>query len=206
MKSWVRCIPAVAVLAMLAGSCGTSTQMAEVWRDPAFKSPAPVTKVMIIGIGESDRRIMSFEDQMGRKFAARKLAVVAGASVIPRDTISRDALVKMIRDTGSQLAITTRLVGMDQEQQYIPGSTYYTPVGGYAFTPYYYSSYAVVSDPGYVVNYKVYKLETNVYDVASEKLVWSGLSKITDPANMADATNSLGNRLISELSAAKIIP
>jgi hypothetical protein len=206
MKGWTSCLPVAAVLCLLATSCGTSTEMAGTWRDPAYvPAPEGVKKVMVIGIGENDLRIKSFEDQFGRKFLARKLEVVHGSSVIPRDTVSRDELARLVRETGSDLAITSRLVGMEKETEYVPGSSYYAPVGGYSFTPYYYSSYAMVHDPGYMVTYKIYKVETNVYDVATGKMVWSGLSETTDPANAQDAIESMGNRVVNELAMAKII-
>lgn len=203
MKGWTRVVPGLALLGLLAVSCATSTEMSGVWKDPSYV-PTPVSKVMIIGIGENELRVKNFEDQFGQKFTARKLAVVTGTSVVPRDTIARSEFVRLVKETGSNLLITVRLVGMDKETSYVPGTTYMGGYGGYG--GYYYGSYAMVHDPGYVVQYKVYKVETNVYDVATEKMIWNGLSNTTDPANAQDAINSLGDRVVYELSHAKIIP
>jgi hypothetical protein len=70
---------------------------------------------------------------------------------------------------------------------------------------YYYSSYAVMSTPGYYTSYKVYKVESNVYDVQQEKLVWSGESHTTDPQNAEDGIDSFGNTLIDALIREKYI-
>lgn len=57
---------------------------------------------------------------------------------------------------------------------------------------YYSSSYAMVSDPGYYATYKIYKVENNVCDVSTAKLIWTGHSETTDPVNPEDGINSLG--------------
>jgi len=192
-------------LALLAASCGTSTQMTESWREPSYQ-PQPVSKVMVIGIGENPLRVKVFEDIMGQKFAARKLAVVQGSSVIPKDSVDMETLKQLVRDTGSDLAVTSRLLGVDKETQYVPGSTYYVPGPSYyGMYSYYSSSYAMVHDPGYITTYKVYKVESNVYDVRTAKLIWTGHSETTDPVNPEDGINSLGTAVINELVRMKII-
>jgi hypothetical protein len=51
----------------------------------------------------------------------------------------------------------------------------------------------------------VYRVESNVYDVAQEKLVWSGESQTTDPQNAEDGINSFGDTLLDQLLRAKFI-
>ena len=204
MWRWMRWA-ALPALGLLAASCGTSTQMMESWREPSYH-PAPVSKVILIGIGENERRVKSFEDLMGRHFSARKLSVVPGSSVMPKDSVDLETMKQLVANTGAELAVTCRLVGIEKETQYVPGTTHYVPGPGYyGMYPYYYSSYAVVHDPGYVTQYKVYKVESNVYDIATAKLVWSGLSNTTDPVHFEDGVNSRGVTLINELVRAKII-
>lgn len=204
MKRWIALVLAPAI-GLLAASCGTSTQMAEVWQEPSYK-PQPVHKVMIIGVGENTRRIKIFEDIMASHFEARKLQVVKGSSVLPADSIDIASFKKIVQGTGADIATVSRLVGMDTETSYVPGTSYYTPAAGYyGFYPYYYSSYSVVNEPGYITQYKIYKVETNVYDVRAEKLIWSGLSHTTDPANMEDGVNSMASVVVESLAKSKII-
>ena len=204
MWRWTRraLVPAIAVLVV---SCGTSTEMVESWREPEFK-PKPVKKVLIVGIGENELRVKVFEDIMSQKFAARKLDVLRGLDVIPRSVENMDAVKEAVRASGADLAITSRFLGMEKETQYVPGSSYYVPGPTYyGMYSYYPSAYAVASDPGYFTTYKVYKIESNVYDVKTEKLIWSGQSHTTDPVNPEDGINSFGNTLVGELVRFKII-
>ena len=136
-------------LALLAGACGTSTEMIESWREPSYHPTPMATKVLLVGIGENDRRVKVFEDVMGQHFKARKLNVSPGSTVIPRDSMSMDAFKQLVIGTGADLMVTCRLVGIEQETSYVPGTTSYAPGPGYyGMYPYYYSSYSMVHDPG----------------------------------------------------------
>lgn len=205
MKSrWVNRLLAPA-LGLILASCGTSTQMMEQWREPSYQ-PIAASKVVVIGVGENSRRVAIFEDIMGQKFASRKIDVIKGGAILPRDSMQIEEFKKLIHGTGAQLVIVTRLLGVENETSYVPGSTSYVPAPSYyGMYGYYYSSYAVMSTPGYYTSYKVYRVESNVYDVAQEKLVWSGESHTTDPQNLQDGVDSFGNTLIDALLREKMI-
>jgi len=204
ISRWVKRLLAPA-LGLVLASCGTSTEMMEQWKEPTYQ-PIAATKVVVIGIGENARRVAIFEDIMGQKFASRKIDVVKGGAILPRDSVDIETFKKIIHDTGAQLVITSRLVGIEDETSYVPGSTSYVPAPSYyGMYGYYYSSYSVMSTPGYYTTYKVYKVESNVYDVKQEKLVWSGESHTTDPQNSEDGINSFGDTLIDALLRGKFI-
>jgi len=204
MRRWVG-LSLIPVLGLLLASCGTSTQMMERWMEPTYQ-PLQASKVVVIGVGENTRRVSIFEDIMGQKLASRKIDVVKGSAILPRDSVDIETFKKIVHSTGAQLVIVSRLLGVENETSYVPGTTSYVPAPSYyGMYGYYYSSYAVMSTPGYYTSYKVYKVESNVYDVQLEKLVWSGESHTTDPQNMQDGVDSFSNTLIDELTRAKII-
>jgi hypothetical protein len=63
----------------------------------------------------------------------------------------------------------------------------------------------MMNTPGYYQENKVYKLETNVYDVKSEKLVWNGLTETVNPETAQDAANSIINVIVMDMIDHKII-
>lgn len=197
---------AMAVLGMLAASCAGPTVLVDTWLDPAYKRH-PVHKVMVVGLGENPARINSFESIMGSRFESRKLAVVRGSTLRMNDTGDLEVFKQNVRDSGADLVSITRLIGISNESQYTPASSYYVPTAGYyGMGSYYHSSFVVAQDPGYVTEYKVYKVETNVYDVQTEKLVWSGVSHTTDPADFQEGASSLAVTVVDELVRNKVIP
>jgi hypothetical protein len=196
---------ACTMLAMVAVSCSAPTQLAESWSDPGY-APKPVKKVMVVGLGESQRRVIVFEDAMASQFAARKLEAIKG-NTITKTAGDLESFKEAVRQSGAELVTISRLVDVSDESVYHPGGTAYMPMTGYyGMGPYYSSAYVAVNDPGYVTTSKVYKVETNVYDVATEKLVWSGLSKTTDPTDLQQTVNEIAAVVIQDLVGRKIIP
>jgi len=79
-----------------------------------------------------------------------------------------------------------RLATVDKNATYTPGSypSYYSSWYGY-----YSSTYPRFNDPGYYSTGGVYHIETNVYSLTKNKLLWTG---ITSAVNTTD-TNALVN-------------
>ena len=203
--------PRIGLLAVLVAgaiaSCTPATQMKEVWKEPSY-TPKESRKVLVIGLAENERNRNIFEEAMQKELAARHVETVLGSKTLPADpkSVDQSELRQKVQATGADLVLVTRVIGVDNETQYVPGSTYYAPAPGYyGFYGYYYSSYAVVSDPGYLRTYKVVKVETNVYDVASEKLVWSGVSHTEDPSSVMQAIDEVSATFVQALAADKVI-
>jgi hypothetical protein len=205
MMRW-RMLIAIALVGMLAVSCGGGTKLAESWADPTY-TPTAVSKILVVGLGESPRRVITFEDIMGKQFATRKIEVVKGSALMANDAKDVEAFKNIVRGSGADLVTISRLVDVATETIVHPGTTAYVPVGGYyGMGPYWTSSYMAVNDPGYISESKIYKVETNVYDVKTEKLIWSGLSATTDPSDYQEGVTSLAMVVVGDLVQRKIVP
>jgi len=76
----------------------------------------------------------------------------------------------------------TRVVDQETVQNYYPPtySTVAAPSAYYGGWYGYYSlGYTYQTSPGYVEENKVFRVETNLYDLKGDKLMWSGLSETT---------------------------
>lgn len=205
MKRWMLWM-AVALVGVAAVSCGGSTKLSEIWADPTY-TPTTVNKVLVVGLGESPRRVLGFEDIMSKQFMTRKVEVIKGSSVMANDAKDVDGFKNIVRASGADLVSISRLVDVATETIVHPGTTAYVPVGGYyGMGPYWTSSYMAVNDPGYISESKTYKVETNVYDVKSEKLIWSGLSETTDPTDFQEGVTQLSYAVVGDLAKRKILP
>ena len=77
--------------------------------------------------------------------------------------------------------LVTRLIKVDENIHRTPGQTYVVPQVYYNhFYGYYRRVYREVHTPGYITKEVVVHLETNLYDVKTEVLVWATLSKTLD--------------------------
>ena len=85
-----------------------------------------------------------------------------------------------MQQDGIDAIIVTRLIDKKTEQVFYPPTvTYFAPPRCYYNGWYncYDTYYSYVSSPGYSTTYDIVRLESNVYDVSTDKLLWSGLSE-----------------------------
>ena len=121
-----------------------------------------------------------------------------GYTYVPYEILDRE------RESSRDAVLVTRLVQVNKESQYVPGTTY---VDSYWGSPYsrggyyghYSSSYAVVHDPGYVIENTIVQLETNIYDTETEALIFAAASETLNPDSVSDAIQKFAKTMVGEL-------
>ena len=128
------------------------------------------------------------------------------------DSAKRDAVVKSLIDAGYDGVLVVSLLDIKEKTQYVPGQTYYQPAyyGGYGgyysgFYGYSYNTYGVVSTPGYYVEKKNVYLETRLFDVKKDELLWATKSETLNPENLKDLSFSYAKALVTTMLDDKII-
>jgi len=71
---------------------------------------------------------------------------------------------------------------------------------------YYGTTYDVLHEPGYTVTRTIVRLETNLYDVATGELVWSGQSETLDTGSRSDSIDSVTEAVAERLREEGLIP
>jgi len=194
----------IGALAVAAVSCGTSSTLVQRWSEPGYTGQKG-QKVMVVALAKSEGTRHVWEEAFAHALRQVKAQPIEGSSVFTQGLPADEPTLKQtIRESGADLVAVTRLVDVDKEQVYIPGTTYY-PAPYYGMYGYYNNAYAMMNTPGYYQENKVYKLETNVYDVKSEKLVWNGLTETVNPETAQDAANSIINVIVMDMIDHKII-
>jgi hypothetical protein len=169
--------PALAVAII---SACASNPIAE-WQDEHFIGP--VDNILIIGASEQPAVRRLFEDSFVRELAAIGIIAKPSYNVMPPDqAISRESVEAALADQAMDAVLVSRLLGVDEVQTYNPPS-YYPYHRSYHS---YYGHAMDYSSPGYYGKYKLLTLETNLYDTATEKLVWSMQSESIDPSTPKD--------------------
>jgi hypothetical protein len=96
--------------------------------------------------------------------------------------------------------LVTRLIDKETVQNYYPPTYASVPSAYYGgWYGYYSMGYSYMYSPGYVEENKVYRVETNLYNVNNDKLAWSGLTETT--LTSGDAPESEIDPLIRTLMA-----
>jgi hypothetical protein len=118
-----------------------------------------------------------------------------------RKDLGLESIKRKVRDLGLKSVIVTRLVGIEKERYYVPGQSYVVPYGYYyRFRGYYPRAYTLAYEPGYWAEYKIAKLETNLYDAESDKLIWSAASESIDPRSAEEVVTALSDQIVDSLS------
>jgi len=173
-----------------------STRLQTSWVDPEAKG-RKLGNVLVVGVARSAVLRRQFEDTFVRVLGERKVAALASYSRLPDPAAVNEAAVKpLVQAERITHLLVARVVDRKTVKTYVRPSTpvysgpyprYYPPY--YASWPGYYGAgYAAATRPGYVFETDYVNLETNIYDAASGKLVWSGLTE-----------TALGNQVQEEI-------
>jgi hypothetical protein len=183
----------VVATALTAFACATTFQ--STWRSPDAR-PLHLAgrKVAAVFVNRDPALRRRAEDAMARDISAR------GAQGVPAYTIlseseaqDRDAAKARFGQLGFSSAVVMRIVGSETEYTYEPafwdGPNYHHFWGGYWGW-----GWGMVWEPGYLRTDKIVKVETLVYSLEQNQLVWSGVSRTFNPSEIEG--------FISELAAA----
>ncbi len=102
--------------------------------------------------------------------------------------------------------LVTRLLGVEEKTEYVPPRTYTVPGHYYGYYGYYGSSWDVVHEPGYYQTHTIVRLETNLYQVQTGDLVWSGQSETFNPNSVKDIIDSATQAVARHLGDEGLLP
>ena len=177
------------------------------WRNPSFEQMV-FKKLFIIGVGRDDGARRLFEDTFAKAIAARGASAQASWGSLPQSEQMSEEQIRAAIDGGNfDGVLVTRLLGVDQDQEYVPPSTHPVPTSyyGYGYYGYYGTSYATVHQPGYFKTNTTFRLETNLFHVASGDLVWSGQSQTVNPDSLKEVIESMTAAIAKKLKAEKLL-
>lgn len=199
-------VVAVILPALLLAACATSTNLVNVWEDPAYRG-GPFQKVIVLGLG-AEGTSQTFEDIFAAELTRRGVAGVPGHTLFPQgEQPSREAIEKAAKDAGADGFLVARLVKSDKEAQQLPGySPTVVPGVGYYNNFYGYYTAAVTYNPPVAYQYEVVTVETNLWDVRTGKLVWAGTTQTFAPGSVNQEAPGFARVIIDALAQRKLVP
>ena len=205
-------VAALCVTAVLLASCA-NTKISQSWVEPSNKKT--YKDLLVIGIAESEQNRRAYESHFIEELRGRGIEAEASYKLIKsNEKIDRDTVTKAIEGLGMDGVIVTHLVAVDEETIYRPTTGYgYGGYGGMGYGGGYYGgmySYyphvnSYVHNPGYYTTHETYTLETTLYDIKSEELVWSARSRTFSPESVQEVIVDLTKLLIKDLEEKDLI-
>ena len=197
------------LLALVSGCA--SSKIKSSWKQPTVIAQKPA-KIMVVGvIKESDRYI---QENMENHFVGdlKDLGYNAVSSLQeygPKafDQMEEQAAIEKLRNSGVDAVITIVLLDKKKERRYVPGNLYFSPYG------YYYNRFwgyrTVLShriyEPGYYITDTKYFWESNLYDMSTQKLVYSVQTRSFDPATSESMGHEYGRLIVKNMEKENIL-
>jgi len=190
---------------LLISSCA-NTKISQSWVEPSHNKV--YNDILIIGIAESEQNRRAYESHFVEELKAIGIEGEASYKLIKSNAIEREIVTKAIAGMDIDAVIVTHVVAVDEETVYRPSMDYMPMYGGGYYGglySYYPRVNTYVHRPGYYTTHETYTLETNLYDVESEELVWSARSRTFAPESVSEVIIDLTKLLISDLSEKNLI-
>jgi hypothetical protein len=178
------------LLPFLLISC-SSTTIINSWRDPNTQIHSNQwNKVLVVALLKNETNRRKAEDEMVDYLHGKGVTsytYLDGTSANMDDVELR----KRMKTDGFNAAITMRLIDVDKENVYVPGQNYMYPNYYANFGRYYHRNWIYYSTPGYYVVTKKFVIETLLYSIDEDKLIWSGITETYNPEGVSKLTDEI---------------
>ena len=192
---------------LLVCACGASVKMIGSWMDTS-KAGYSIDNVLVIGLSRNDitRNLWenTFVELLGKEnVKAQAGHIVTGGQVIEPN---RQSIIAAVKKSGAHSVLITHVVGSESETKTRPGVAQFEPEHYYmGMQDYYGIAYRAVYSPPVDYRETTVRLESNVYEVASEKLIWTAQSEAVDAKLLKTDFVKMANLLLDDLKKKKLL-
>ena len=177
------------------------TKFLGAWSKPGVESKSYQNLgIVVLTPNLSTKTIL--ESELAEALIAEKIRALATFDIFPfagrqdlveKFEIDQDSLRQYMKKRLDKFDIdgllVVSLLNTQKETRYTqsgPSMTLGMPVYGQTYWGYYSHVYTTVHSPGYYTTTATYFVESNVYDVASEELIWSGQTRTKNPSSVSE--------------------
>jgi hypothetical protein len=194
-------------------ACAT-TEVTAVWKDESYQGGPRKVLVYAVLKKPINRRIV--EGEFISHFRSRGIDAVPGYAVFPgNELVKEEVLEEKLKAQGFDSLLLMQPTEARKEQVQVPGMvtyqptypTIYQPAPYYRTWPGYYSmGYTAVYTPSYTVEDRYVMAETNLYDVATEKLIWTAASETKIEGKVQKLIKTYVAVIMDAMRKEKVVP
>src|SRR6476646_1385976 len=198
------------ITAILAG-CTTPKETTGVWVNEEKIKGKSFNKLFIVVMTVDPEARSTVENDLAAVATSRGHPVVKSIDVITTSLKdpklpTKDEVVAKVKETACDAVFVATLLKKEESVGYTAGTSAYSVAPYQTYYPGYYSYwYPSVSTPSYYDHEKTYFMQSNLYDVASEEIMWSVKSKIFSPSSLKKFSQSYTSTLVQQLEKEKLI-
>lgn len=191
-------------------SCTSTSKITGSWKSPK-QSDKIYKTIFIAALTGNTVAKSTIENDLAQVLS--KYGVNAAKSIdefppnFKSDSVNKDALMSRVKRKGSEAILTVSLLKKETESRYTRGA--YAPMGHFGyygnFGSYYNNWYPYAYNDSYYTKDEIYYLETNLYDSATEELVWSAQSQTYSFSGLTDHSKEFSKLIADKLKADGIL-
>ena len=195
----------IAVLAFAVVACsGTSTRMTQIHLEEQ-RVGQPIKNVLIIGIIEDQEIRAIFEKYFKDWLKVKGVEAIISADLFPIDVgtkLEKEAILEVVSRYENDSVLITRLVGYGETEVFSRGRPQYF----YNYSGFYNHGLVYVTWPTVYGEKVQIGLETGLYDVKTESLIWAGESQLKNPKATGQAIGQVVDMVMKELEKNGFLP
>ena len=179
------------------------TKLTHTWVDETYHGK-PVSNILVIAVTHKEDNRQSFEDKFVAQLKVSGVEAVSSSNVIPIPAdleLKKEDILKAVKKFNNDAVIITHLVGVEEKESYTPVERNQGDYFGH-----YGWAYGYTHEPGYYRTHTLVRLATHLYDVKTEKLIWSTESESLDPGSTNQIIDDVIEVLIKDLQKNKLLP
>ncbi len=185
-------------LTILFASC-TSTKIVNSWREPdKHVHMNELNKVLVIALIENEINRYKAEHQI--------VKYLDGKGFVSHDYLddsfnqkNETEIMQKIKEDGFDGIVLMRLVDVDKETVFIPAENNYYPTDFQNFGDYYKMHHYRYQTSGYYLTTKTYILETVIFSVRDNKIIWTGITETFEPDGIKKMTNEISKVIYKQM-------
>lgn len=185
---------ATLLIAILSG-CSSTTKVVEHWADPNFNGN--LKNLLVLSLSESTRSRRIIEDGFLLELQKRNIQAQVSYDLLPDyEDLNKESVKAAISGSSIDGVLVIRPAKITKEDRHVQAQsegtrydTFYAYVGEYRPN---YDSYSITNT--------VVHLETNLYVVKSENLVWSGKTESFNPTDVKELIAELVVKILDQVS------
>jgi hypothetical protein len=198
------------VITLLLWSCSPNTRITGSWIKPSAKGQLLNGKTLFVTSLTRNMEVRNkLENAFAQQFNLKNIKVNKSTEHFSPDYYQKlptqKQLLSHIKNTGANLILTMSMIDKKSKTRYVPGSRGYAPFPYYRWYGGFYSYYnywrPMFYEPGYYMTDKSYFMETNLYDVATDQLLWSAQSETVNPGSINNFVQTYPQVLVTQMIA-----
>jgi hypothetical protein len=182
---------AVTAITILPACSLNNTRMIQVWANPEMKSqPIQFSKILVVAVAPNNTERRSAEDAMVARISPK---ASPSYNLLTDDEVKKSSSTKArLQGTEFDGLVVLRWLGVREEKEIMATPTYSPMWDHYSYS----WSYMQEST---VVQWKILQLETRIYSIKDEKLIWSGTTETAEPKSIAKVINDVADVVKKQL-------